>query len=52
VVLRVRGLDLPYHFVIRRKDSWKPKVQRVVRGNVTKTFLGGQIRADRAHLAR
>jgi hypothetical protein len=28
-------------FVIRLKESWKPKVQRIVRGNVTKTFLAG-----------
>jgi putative transposase len=29
------------HFVIRLKDSWKPKVQHVSRGSVTKTFLAG-----------
>jgi putative transposase len=28
-------------FVIRLKDSWKPKVQRVARGSITKTFLAG-----------
>lgn len=29
------------HFVIRLKDSWKPKVQHIARGNVTRTFLAG-----------
>ena len=29
------------HFVIRLKDSWKPKVQHVARANVTKTFFAG-----------
>lgn len=29
------------HFVIRLKDSWKPKVQHVARGSLTKTFLAG-----------
>ena len=29
------------HFVIRLKDSWKPKVQHVSRGSITKTFLAG-----------
>lgn len=29
------------HFIIRLKDSWKPKVQHVARGNVTRTFLAG-----------
>jgi putative transposase len=28
-------------FVIRLKDSWKPKVQHVARGSVTRTFLAG-----------
>jgi hypothetical protein len=29
------------HFVIRLKESWKPKVQHVARGSITKTFLAG-----------
>lgn len=29
------------HFVIRLKESWKPKVQHVARGHVTRTFLAG-----------
>jgi len=29
------------HFVIRLKESWKPKVMEVARGHVTKTFLAG-----------
>jgi hypothetical protein len=29
------------HFIIRLKDSWKPKVQHIARGNVTRTFLAG-----------
>lgn len=29
------------HFVIRLKDSWKPKVHQVTRGSVTKTFFAG-----------
>lgn len=28
-------------FVIRLKESWKPKVHAITRGNVTKTFLAG-----------
>ncbi len=28
-------------FVIRLKDSWKPKVQHVSRGSITRTFLAG-----------
>lgn len=28
-------------FVIRLKDSWKPKVQHIARGSLTKTFLAG-----------
>jgi len=27
-------------FVIRLKESWRPKVQRIARGHVTRTFLG------------
>jgi putative transposase len=29
------------HFVVRLKENWKPKVQHVTRGNVTKAFLAG-----------
>lgn len=29
------------HFVIRLKESWKPKVQHVARASVTRTFLAG-----------
>jgi len=29
------------YFVIRLKDSWKPKVKHVARGSVTRTFLAG-----------
>ena len=29
------------HFVIRLKESWKPKVQHIARGSVTRTFLKG-----------
>jgi hypothetical protein len=29
------------HFVIRLKDSWKPRVLSVSRGSVTRTFLAG-----------
>lgn len=28
-------------FVIRLKDSWKPKVKHIARGSVTRTFLAG-----------
>jgi hypothetical protein len=28
-------------FVIRLKESWKPKVQHIARGSVTRTFLAG-----------
>ena len=28
-------------YVIRLKDSWKPKVQRIARGTVTRTFVRG-----------
>jgi len=28
-------------FVIRLKESWRPKVQRIARGQVTRTFLAG-----------
>jgi len=30
------------HFVIRLKESWKPKVQSIARGKVTRTFLAGR----------
>lgn len=33
--------DHNVRFVIRLKDSWKPKVQHIARGHVTKTFLKG-----------
>lgn len=29
------------HFVIRLKDSWKPKVNYIARGSVTRTFFAG-----------
>lgn len=29
------------HFVIRLKESWKPKVHHIARGSVTRTFLAG-----------
>lgn len=29
------------HFVIRLKDSWKPRVQHVARGKLLKQFVGG-----------
>lgn len=29
------------HFIIRLKESWKPKVQHIARGKVTRTFLAG-----------
>lgn len=28
-------------FVLRLKDSWKPKVDRILRGHITRTFLAG-----------
>jgi len=28
-------------FVMRLKDSWKPKVERIVRGQITRTFFAG-----------
>lgn len=33
--------DHNVRFIIRLKDSWKPKVQHIARGSVTKTFLKG-----------
>lgn len=29
------------HFIIRLKESWRPKVQHIARGKVTRTFLAG-----------
>lgn len=29
------------HFVIRLKDNWKPKVEHIARGSVTRTFFRG-----------